>query len=78
MPHGLTELEAAAPEQAPAEQEAVAPEVEPAPPEGSTAQVVEQVCRVATADREYCMYVHRTMLFACLLVLVPAMWILRK
>ena len=54
-----------APEQAPTELEAAALVVEAAAPEGGTAQVVEQVGMVATADRECCMCVHRIMLFTC-------------
>ena len=56
VPHGLLELEA------PAELEAAAAVGEAAEPEGGIAQVAEQVCMVATADREYCSCARRIML----------------
>ena len=71
VPHGLLELEA------PAELEAAAAVGEAAEPEGGIAQVAEQVCMVATADREYCSCARRIMLFQWLVVLLPAMCNLR-
>ena len=52
--------------------------MEAAAPEGGTAQVAEQVCMVAAADRENRMCVHRIMPFTCSLVLLPAMCNLRN